>query len=114
MSWRRHSSGKNLKINCPVLIFDDAVNAIDNEHRLGIRDTLFDNPLLAEKQILVTCHGEELIKDIEVIIGNRIANAECYSYTFLPHDGDRVIKVAQHPPEIMSSKHNSGLRREST
>ena len=85
---------KNLKINCPVLIFDDAVNAIDNEHRLGIRDTLFDNPLLAEKQILVTCHGEELIKDIEVIIGNRIANAECYSYTFLPHDGDRVIKVA--------------------
>lgn len=84
---------KNLKINCPVLIFDDAVNAIDNEHRLGIRDTLFDNPLLAEKQILVTCHGEELIKDIEVIIGNRIANAECYSYTFLPHDGDRVIKV---------------------
>lgn len=84
---------KNLNVNCPVLIFDDAVNAIDNEHRLGIRDTLFDNPLLAEKQILVTCHGEELIKDIEVIIGNRIANAECYSYTFLPHDGDRVIKV---------------------
>jgi DNA polymerase III delta prime subunit len=84
---------KNLKIKSPVLIFDDAVNAIDNEHRLGIRDTLFDNPLLAYKQILVTCHGEELIKDIEVIIGNRIANAECYSYTFLPHDGDRVIKV---------------------
>lgn len=84
---------KNLKVNSPLLIFDDAVNAIDNEHRLGIRDTLFDNPLLAEKQILVTCHGEELIKDIEVVIGNRTANAECYSYTFLPHDGDRVIKV---------------------
>jgi DNA polymerase III delta prime subunit len=84
---------KNLKINCPVLIFDDAVNAIDNEHRLGIRDTLFDNPMLAEKQILVTCHGEELIKDIQVIIGSRVADKECYSYTFLPHDGDRVIRV---------------------
>lgn len=84
---------KNLKVNSPILIFDDAVNAIDNEHRLGIRDTLFDNPLLSKKQILVTCHGEELIKDIEVIIGNRAANEECYSYTFLPHDGDRVIKV---------------------
>ncbi len=33
---------KNVKLNCPVLIFDDAVNAIDDEHRGGIRDTLFD------------------------------------------------------------------------
>lgn len=84
---------KNIKQNCPVLIFDDAVNAIDNEHRLGIRDTLFENAALDSKQIILTCHGEELIKDIEVHIGNRAANDDCLSYTFLPHDGDRVIKV---------------------
>ncbi len=33
---------KNIQQECPLLIFDDAVNAIDDEHRLGIRDTLFD------------------------------------------------------------------------
>lgn len=84
---------KNIKQEYPVMIFDDAVNAIDNEHRLGIRDTLFDNPALENKQILVTCHGEELIKDIEVHIGHRAAEGDCLSYTFLPHEGDRVIRV---------------------
>ena len=84
---------KNVKLGCPVLIFDDAVNAIDDEHRGGIRDTLFDEGLLGGKQIILTCHGEELIKDIEVFIGHKRAGADCLTYTFLPHDGDRVIRV---------------------
>jgi recombinational DNA repair ATPase RecF len=84
---------KNVKLGCPVLIFDDAVNAIDDEHRGGIRDTLFDEGLLGRKQIILTCHGEELIKDIEVFIGHKRAGADCLTYTFLPHDGDRVIRV---------------------
>lgn len=84
---------KNVKLNCPVLIFDDAVNAIDDEHRGGIRDTLFDEGMIGAKQIILTCHGEELIKDIEVFIGHRRAGDDCLSYTFLPHDGDRVIRV---------------------
>jgi len=84
---------KNVKLGCPVLIFDDAVNAIDDEHRGGIRDTLFDEGLLGGKQIILTCHGEELIKDIEVFIGHRRAGADCLTYTFLPHDGDRVVRV---------------------
>ena len=84
---------KNVKLGCPVLIFDDAVNAIDDEHRGGIRDTLFDEGLLGGKQIILTCHGEELIKDIEVFIGHKRAGADCLTYAFLPHDGDRVIRV---------------------
>lgn len=84
---------KNVKLGCPVLIFDDAVNAIDDEHRGGIRDTLFDEGLLGAKQIILTCHGEELIKDIEVFIGHGRAGAECLTYSFLPHDGDHVIRV---------------------
>lgn len=91
---------KNIKQECPVLIFDDAVNAIDHDHRIGIRDTLFDNPLIGDKQIIVTCHGEEFIKDIEVAIGNRRANRECYSYAFLPHTGNREINV------IAADSHN--------
>ena len=84
---------KNIQQGCPLLIFDDAVNAIDDEHRLGIRDTLFDNPAFAEKQLVITCHGEELIKDIENVVGHQQAQADCLSYTFLPHEGDRVIRV---------------------
>jgi DNA sulfur modification protein DndD len=84
---------KNVKVGCPVLVFDDVVNAIDDEHRGGIRDTLFDEGLLGGKQIILTCHGEELIKDIEVFIGHKRAEADCLTYTFLPHDGDRVIRV---------------------
>lgn len=84
---------KNLQLNCPVLIFDDAVNAIDTMHRIGIRDTLFKDNEFREKQILLTCHGEELIKDIEQIVGHIEAGDSCLSYTFLPHAGDRNIRV---------------------
>lgn len=89
---------KNIKENCPLLVFDDAVNAIDDEHRLGIRDTLFDNAELAAKQIIVTCHGEELIKDIENALSYQDAAADCVTYTFHPHDGNRYIKVEQAEP----------------
>lgn len=89
---------KNIKEGCPLLVFDDAVNAIDDEHRLGIRDTLFDNSDLATKQIIVTCHGEEMIKDIENALGHQDAAADCLTYTFHPHDGNRYIKVEPAAP----------------
>ncbi len=84
---------KNVALNCPLVLFDDAVNAIDHDHRAGIRGTLFTNPIFANKQILVTCHGEEFIKDIEVMLGADVARNDCVSYTFLPHHGDNRINV---------------------
>src|SRR5690554_3234942 len=39
---------KNLKENAPVLIFDDPVNAIDDEHRESIRLTLFEDQYFAK------------------------------------------------------------------
>lgn len=89
---------KNIKENCPLLVFDDAVNAIDDEHRLGIRDTLFDNADLAKKQIIVTCHGEEMIKDIENALGSQNAAADCQTYTFHPHNGNRYLRVEAAAP----------------
>lgn len=88
---------KNIKLNCPILIFDDPVNAIDNEHRLGIIHTIFENSEFAQKQILVACHGEEIIKDIENIIGEKTAKKDCFSYTFLHHDGNHAIRVSSSP-----------------
>lgn len=55
---------KNIKLNLPTVLLDDAVNAIDHEHREGIRVTLFGHPALKEKQLIVTCHSPEFIKDI--------------------------------------------------
>jgi len=55
---------KNIKLNLPVVLLDDAVNAIDHDHREGIRNTLFGHPDLEKKQLIVTCHSDEFIKDI--------------------------------------------------
>lgn len=49
----------------PFIIFDDIVNAIDHDHRGNIRELMFDNPIINEKQIIITSHSEEYIKDIE-------------------------------------------------
>lgn len=49
----------------PFIIFDDIVNAIDHDHRGNIRELLFDNSIINEKQIIITSHSEEYIKDIE-------------------------------------------------
>jgi DNA repair exonuclease SbcCD ATPase subunit len=49
----------------PFIIFDDIVNAIDHDHRGRIRELLFDNPKINEKQIIITSHSDEYIKEIE-------------------------------------------------
>jgi hypothetical protein len=49
----------------PFIVFDDIVNAIDHDHRGNIRELLFDNTIINEKQIIITSHSEEYIKDIE-------------------------------------------------
>ncbi|MGP5549955.1 AAA family ATPase [Psychrobacter namhaensis] len=64
---------KNLKENCPLLIFDDPVNAIDDDHRESIRRTLFEDQLFAGKQIILTCHGEEFFKDIQNLLPAQVA-----------------------------------------
>src|SRR5690606_26966071 len=49
----------------PFIVFDDIVNAIDHDHRGNISKLLFGNPIIKEKQIIITSHSDEYIKDIE-------------------------------------------------
>lgn len=56
---------KNAYENLPFIIFDDVVNAIDDEHRLGIVETLFNDSDLRSKQMIITTHGEEFVKQLE-------------------------------------------------
>jgi hypothetical protein len=83
---------KNLKENCPLLIFDDPVNAIDDDHRESIRRTLFEDQLFAGKQIILTCHGEEFFKDIQNLLPAQVA-ADAQLITFLPRLEEPHINV---------------------
>lgn len=83
---------KNLDENSPFIIFDDPVNAIDDEHRESIRKTLFEDDHFEGKQIILTCHGEEFSKDIENLLGSE-RSKYIKRYTFLPKSGDQHLRV---------------------
>mgnify|MGYP001186303891 CR=1 FL=1 len=83
---------KNLKTNSPLLIFDDPVNAIDDEHRKAIRETLYKDEFFKEKQIILACHGEEFLKNIHQDIGKQAAR-ESATYKLLPQRGESHIQV---------------------
>ncbi|HET6805995.1 MAG TPA: AAA family ATPase [Frateuria sp.] len=80
---------KNIKLGLPVLLLDDAVNAIDHDHREGIRTTLFGHPELVKKQLIISCHSDEFIKDIH----NRHAQ-DAELYILRHHDGDHHPRVS--------------------
>ncbi|MEN6374458.1 MAG: chromosome segregation protein SMC [Smithella sp.] len=85
-------TAKNIKENCPLLIFDDPVNAIDDEHRHAIRETLFIDDYFKGKQIILAIHGEEFFNRTHQIIGKEAAkNAQ--SYVFSPRDSQYHIHV---------------------
>lgn len=85
---------KATNIQAPTVIFDDAINAIDHEHRQGIREALFQSERFANTQIIVTCHSNEFIKDIQ----NHVDRAQWVSYTFRHHAGDYHPRVLRDVP----------------
>lgn len=82
---------KNLKTNSPLLIFDDPVNAIDDEHRKAIRETLYKDEFFKEKQIILACHGEEFLKNIHQDIGRKAAR-ESATYKFYHNVGNHTFR----------------------
>jgi ATPase subunit of ABC transporter with duplicated ATPase domains len=85
---------KALHIRVPIIIFDDAINAIDTEHREGIREAIFQSDRFAAIQIIVTCHSSEFIKDLQ----NHISVEHWTAYYFMPHIGD-------HRPRVKGNEH---------
>lgn len=83
---------KNIKENCPLIIFDDPVNAIDDEHRESIRRTLFEDSFFKGKQIILTCHGEEFFKDIQNLLP-RTKVVQSKLFAFLPRLDGQDIRV---------------------
>ena len=83
---------KATSIGSPLLIFDDAVNAIDHDHRHGIKETIFSSDRFLATQILVTCHSPEFIKDVRNAIP-RERRGDCQEYALTHHEGDHHPRV---------------------
>lgn len=79
-------------IQCPVIVFDDAINAIDHDHRGGIRETIFESDNFAQTQLIVTCHSNEFIKDIQQHLPAQ-RRSECQVYILRHHTGNYQPRV---------------------
>ncbi len=88
-------SAKNIKEGCPFLIFDDPVNAIDDEHRESIRMTLFKDKYFENKQIILACHGEEFFKDIQNLLPVEKAQ-KIIAISFLPKISQQDLNIDRH------------------
>jgi len=83
---------KAINLSAPVIIFDDAVNAIDHEHRSGIRQTLFESDRFRHVQFIVTCHSGEFIKDIQNHLPAH-SKRDWIEYVLRHHGGDHHPRV---------------------
>jgi recombinational DNA repair ATPase RecF len=88
---------KNIAQRCPVVIFDDVVNAIDDDHRHGIWRTFFDDGYLDGKQVILTSHAQEFLDRIQQELGAARA-AQIKRFKFLPHVGEHQLNVDTDPP----------------
>ncbi|MDY0281231.1 MAG: AAA family ATPase [Salinivirgaceae bacterium] len=93
---------KAVNENLGFLIFDDIVNAIDDDHRSGIADLLLRHKDLKNRQHILTCHGETFINKLEHNLGASLAGKLVKRYRFIPADTvtTRGVQVA-----IGDSKH---------
>jgi len=84
---------KNIQEKYPVIIFDDVANAIDDDHRGGIRKLLFDNKHLDTKQIILTTHASEFVKELEQYPSNADYDKYVKKFKFLPDEHSRKIRI---------------------
>lgn len=88
---------KGLSIQSPLIVFDDAINAIDHDHRCGIRETIFESNHFVKTQLIVTCHSSEFIKDIQQHLPISM-RSDCQVYLFRHHTGNYQPRVTGNVP----------------
>ena len=98
---------KAQNVQAPLIIFDDAINAIDHDHRGGIRAAIFESDRFRQTQIIVTCHSPEFIKDVENHIPRELRD-DCQQYVLLHHDGNHQPRVN---PDVGSANYLTRARQ---
>lgn len=84
---------KNIHDECPIIIFDDVVNAIDDDHRGGVRQLILSDAKFSSKQIILTTHAEGFIKEIEQYFSKSDYDKFVGKMTFLPGSEKRMIRI---------------------
>ncbi|MFM0718900.1 AAA family ATPase [Paraburkholderia strydomiana] len=84
---------KAKSMDSPLIVFDDAINAIDHDHRRGIREAIFESDHFVRTQIIVTCHSNEFIKDIQQHLPAQ-RRQDCQVYLLRHHTGDYQPRVS--------------------
>lgn len=77
---------KAIKDNLNFIIFDDIVNAIDDEHRNGVADLIMNHEDFLDKQIILSTHGEQFVLNLKDKLGSSRTSKDAIIYKFLPAD----------------------------
>jgi energy-coupling factor transporter ATP-binding protein EcfA2 len=79
------------------IVYDDIVNAIDDNHRDGIAALMLENEWLRDRQQIVTCHGEIFINKLNQKLGIAKVNELVTEYRFIPVDRveERGVKIME-------------------
>ncbi|MGB9879027.1 MAG: hypothetical protein ACPLGZ_03490, partial [Candidatus Pelagibacter ubique] len=67
----------------PFMIFDDIVNSIDDDHRSGVITLLTSASELTNKQIIITCHGDRFIKNMQFNLKQQGQAKQSTTYYFM-------------------------------
>ncbi len=72
--------------NLNFIIFDDIVNAIDDDHRNGVADLLMNHVDFANTQIILSTHGDQFIFKLQDKLGQKRIKENAIVYKFIPAD----------------------------
>ena len=84
---------KNIHEKCPLVIFDDVVNAIDDTHRGGVRNVVFTDKYMSGKQIILTTHAEQFVKELEPHLTKADYDKLVRKLSFYADLQDRLIRI---------------------
>lgn len=108
---------KNTQDELPLVIFDDVVNAIDDEHRRGIIETILSSEFNDGKQLFITTHGEEFLKQLENNIVKKEYPKLVTRIDFLKTEESKKINVRLNVPRnylvLAEQRYQEGQIRES-
>ncbi|WP_454866055.1 AAA family ATPase [Pseudomonas umsongensis] len=78
------------------IIYDDIVNAIDDDHRDGIAELMIRHDDIKDKQQIITCHGELFIIKLLNKLGASDASKLVRQYNFTPADAieERGVRLS--------------------
>lgn len=94
-----------------TIIFDDVVNAIDDDHRDGIASLLIEDEQFQNRQMIITCHGEQFIQKIESKLGQRKIDKDSLRLRFLPPETHAAsgVRLREGKPSYYLTKAQNAL-----